>query len=161
MSYKFLSSPWKNDFINIISKANYELFVSSPFIDVEGVKILSNSIRMPNVKMIILTNFTTKNIVNGFTEPADLLHLFNHFNKVNISSLGRLHAKIYLVDDEFGVITSSNLTNGGLIYNFEYGVLIDDKEIISSIKEDMLKYYSLGNVLDKNLLEKISEEINK
>ncbi len=161
MQYKFLLSPWKNEFINIISGTRNELFVSSPFINIGGVNILSNSIQKSNISMTILTNLTTKNIVNGFTEPAALLELYNHFNQVNISSLGRLHAKVYLIDNRIGIITSSNLTSGGLINNFEYGVLINDKNIISNIKEDMLKYYSLGNILDKSVLEKIYEEAEK
>ena len=48
-----------------------------------------------------------------------------------------------------------------MINNFEYGILIDDKNVISIIKEDMLKYYSLGNIFNKNLLEKINKESEK
>lgn len=162
MKYKFLLSPWKNEFIDIVSKTRKELFISSPFINVAGVKILSSSIQTKSsIRMSLVTNLTTQNIINGITEPEALLELYKRFNQVKISSLGRLHAKVYLIDDEIGIITSSNLTRGGLVSNFEYGVLIDDKDIISTIKEDILKYYSLGNILDKDLLEKISNEANK
>jgi hypothetical protein len=34
-------------------------------------------------------------------------------------------------------------------------------EIISTVKDDMFKYFSLGNVLDKKILEKISGEAKK
>lgn len=140
----------------------YLLFICSPFINVEGVKILSNAVQTrSSVEISLITNLTTQNIINGFTEPVALLELYKQFAQVEISSLGRLHAKVYLIDDKIGIITSANLTGGGLISNFEYGVLIDDREIISTIKEDMLKYYSLGNILDRNLLEKINEESNK
>lgn len=162
MQYKLLLSPWKNEFIETISQTQEELFISSPFINVEGIKILSDAIRKRSfVELSLITNLTTQNIINGFTEPVALLELYKHFTQVKISSLGRLHAKVYLIDGKIGIITSANLTSGGLISNFEYGVLIDDREIISSIKEDMLKYYSLGNILDRNLLEKINEESNK
>lgn len=162
MKYKFLLSPWKNEFTNIVSKAREELFISSPFINVTGVKILSNSIQTKSsIRISLITNLTTQNIVNGITEPAALLELYKQFDQVKISSLGRLHAKVYLIDCEIGIITSANLTSGGLVSNFEYGVLIDDKNVISTIKEDMLKYYSLGNIFSKDLLEKISEESNK
>ncbi|MDD3492865.1 MAG: phospholipase D-like domain-containing protein [Candidatus Thermoplasmatota archaeon] len=160
MQYKLLLSPWKNEFIEIVSKAKEELFISSPFVNVEGVKILSDSIQT-KIRMSLITNLTTRNIVNGVTEPVALLELYKRFSQVKISSLGRLHAKVYLVDDNIGIITSANLTSGGLVNNFEYGVLIDDRDAITAIKEDMLKYYSLGNILDKNLLEKIDEEADK
>jgi len=159
MKYKFLLSPWKNEFINVISETRKELFVSSPFINVEGVRILSDAVQTKSsIEISVITNLTTQNIVNGITEPAALLELYNQFGQVKISSLGRLHAKVYLIDNTIGIITSANLTSGGLIGNFEYGVLIDDKEIISTINKDMQKYYSLGNILDKDLLKKISEE---
>jgi len=162
MQYKFLLSPWKNEFIDIISKTKEELFISSPFVNIDGVKILSRSIQTRDfIKISLITNLTTQNIVNGVTEPEALLEFYKRFNHVNISSLGRLHAKVYLIDNKTGIITSANLTSGGLINNFEYGVLIDDKNIVSTIKEDMLKYYSLGNILDKDLLEKVFEESNK
>lgn len=162
MKYKFLSFPWKNEFIYIVSKTKKELFISSPFINVAGVKILSDSIQTKSsVRISLITNLTTQNIINRITEPAALLELYKQFDQVNISSLGKLHAKVYLVDNEIGIITSANLTSGGLINNFEYGVLIDDKNVISTIKEDMLKYYSLGNIFDKSLLEKVNEESEK
>lgn len=134
----------------------------SPFINVEGVRILSDAVQTKSsIEISLITNLTPQNIVNGITEPAALLELYKQFTQVKVSSLGRLHAKVYVIDNKIGIITSANLTSGGLINNFEYGVLINNKSIISTIKEDMLKYYSLGNILDKNLLEKINEETNK
>lgn len=162
MQYKFLISPWENEFIDVISKTKKELFISSPFVNVDGVNILSNSIRTKSdIEISLITNLTTQNIVNGITEPKALLELYKQFKRVRISSLGRLHAKVYLIDDKMSIITSANLTNGGLVNNFEYGVLIDDGIVCSAIKEDMLKYCLLGNILDKDLLEKVTEEADK
>ncbi len=162
MQYKFLISPWKNEFIDTISKTKEELLISSPFVDVNGVNILSKSLQTESdIKITPITNLTTQNIVNRITEPKALLKLYKQFKRVKISSLGRLHAKVYLIDDKMCIITSANLTNGGLVNNFEYGVLIDDGTVCSAVKEDMLKYYSLGNILDEDLLEKVSEEADK
>ena len=60
-----------------------------------------------------------------------------------------------------GIITSANLTSGGLVNNFEYGVVIHDKHVISTIREDMLKYYALGNILERDLLERVNAESDK
>ena len=159
MQCKFLISPWKNEFIDVISETEDELFIASPYVNIGGVKILSDSVQAKSgIEVSLLTNLTIQNIVNGATEPKALLELYKQFDQVKISSLGRLHAKVYLIDNKIGVITSANLTRGGLVNNFEYGILIEDKNIISTIKEDMIKYYSLGNILDKNFLERVSEE---
>jgi hypothetical protein len=162
MEYIILKSPWKNEFIEAISKTKKELFISSPYVNIDGINILSDAIQTKSgVEISLVTNLTTQNIVNGLTEPRALLELYKRFKQVKISSLGRLHAKVYLIDNKIGIITSANLTSGGLVNNFEYGVLIEDKIVISTIKEDMLRYYSLGNVLDKDLLEKINEEYTR
>jgi hypothetical protein len=65
------------------------------------------------------------------------------------------------VDGVLGIITSANLTNGGLFGNFEYGILLDDRHQVSVMRDDMLQYHSLGNMLDKTLLKKISRETQK
>ncbi|MEJ5245870.1 MAG: phospholipase D-like domain-containing protein [Bacteroidota bacterium] len=159
MQYKFLICPWQNEFIETISKTENELFISSPFVNLKGVKILIDSIKEKSkVKITLLTNLTPQNIINESIDPRALLELYKHFAEINISSLSRLHAKVYLIDEKIGIITSANLTSGGLIHNFEYGVLIDNKNTVLNIKEDMSNYYSLGNILDEQVLKKISDK---
>lgn len=159
MQLKLLTSPWKKDFIDIISKTKEKLIISSPFITEEGVTILSNSMKVKsNIEILLITNFTSQNIINKATDPKALLKLCESFRRVKISSVFGLHAKVYLIDDKISIITSANLTNGGLTNNFEYGVLIDDYTTCCNIKADLLKYYSLGNMLDIELLQKINKE---
>ena len=160
MKYKFLSFSWKDEFIDIISRTKEELFLSSPFINIEGIKILSNCFqKKSSINISLLTNLTSQNIINRSTEPTALLGLYKLFDQVRISSLGKLHAKVYIVDNEIGIITSANLTSGGLINNFEYGVFIDDKNVISTIKEDMTDN-SIKNTRVAQLLKKATETID-
>jgi len=159
---ELIISPWKDKFIEVVSKTKRELFISSPFIDVGAVELLSNLIqKRSSVELSLITNLTTHTIVNKITDPKALIELYKQFNNVKISSLGKLHAKVYLIDSKIGIITSANLTIGGLVNNFEYGVLINNRSVIRSVKEDMLKYYSLGNILDMNILEKICIELER
>lgn len=162
MRFKFLQSPWKNKFIQIISQAKEELFISSPFINFDATKILLDSlIKKGPIDIYLLTCLTVKNIINQSIDINSLLEFYKQPSKIKISSLVNLHAKVYLVDNKIGIITSANLTTGGLINNFEYGILIEDKKIISEIKEDMRKYFFLGNIIEKNLLLKIRKEVDK
>ncbi|MCD6423758.1 MAG: NgoFVII family restriction endonuclease, partial [Elusimicrobia bacterium] len=134
---ELIISPWKNKFIEVVSKTKRELFISSPFIDVGAVKLLSNLIqKRSSVELSLITNLTTHTIVNKITDPKALIELYKQFNNVKISSLGKLHAKVYLIDGKIGIITSANLTIGGLINNFEYGVLINNRSVIRNVKED-------------------------
>lgn len=165
MRCEILKTPWKDNFCNFLSNVKKELLISSPFINLEGVKILLNAIKRKNkLKLTFITNLSTQNIVKGITEPEAFLEIYNRykiFSEIKIFNLGNLHAKLYLVDEEMVIITSANLTTGGLINNFEYGVLIKNSNIISEIKKDMNKYIFLGDEIDKALLEEVNKEYKK
>ena len=99
MKYKLLSFPWEDEFIDIINRTKKELFISSPFINKAGVKVLSDSIKTKSsVRISLITNLTSQNIINRAVEPAALLELYKQFDQVNISSLGKLHAKVYIIE---------------------------------------------------------------
>lgn len=162
MQYKLLPWPWEDEFKDALSHTKRELIISSPFIDVTGAKILSSAVSArKSVGISLVTNLTTQNIANGFTDPAALLELHRQFRQVKISSLGGLHAKVYIIDNKAAIISSANLTGGGLLNNFEYGVLIEEKDVVSAIKEDISNYFSLGNIFDRNVLKEISKEADK
>jgi hypothetical protein len=87
--------------------------------------------------------------------------MYDAFGQTTVSSLEKLHAKVYIIDEKNAIITSANLIYGGLKSNFEYGVLIDDKTTIKTVKKDVLDYAALGLVYDKDFLIKIHEESKK
>ena len=155
---KFIVSPWKNDFVSILRRTREELFISSPFIDSEGINVLLKTIPYPNqVRISIITDLSINNIRNRGISPAGLLRLYERVRELNVSSLGRLHAKVYLIDNRAAVITSANLTSSGLTSNFEYGVLVEDEESVESIRKDMEQYFSWGNKFTVETLRRIAE----
>ena len=59
-------------------------------------------------------------------------------NQGTIKNYQSLHSKIYIFDDSNAVITSGNLTYGGLINNYEYGVLIKDENDVKNVLSDFI-----------------------
>ena len=55
-----------------------------------------------------------------------------------------LHAKVYIADEKFAIITFGNLTGGGLRGNYEYGVGIRTPERVREIRRDLEAYSQLG-----------------
>jgi HKD family nuclease len=161
MSVKLLKSPFENEFRTIFSKAKREIIFSSPYINDAGISILLNSVNPSNKSINILTNLSARNIVDNVTQPLALIKIYNAFGQTTVSSLEKLHAKVYIVDEKIAVITSANLTYGGLKSNFEYGVLLNDKKSIQAVKKDVLDYAELGHIFDKSFLTKIYEESQK
>ena len=157
--YRLLISPWSDQFANTLSQAGRELFISSPFVNVGGARALAEVTKhRSSIDLTLLTSLTAQNIMNGVTDPSALRMLFEQFGHVRISSLPRLHAKVYIVDGKVGIITSANLTSGGLSTNFEYGVQFDNAKIVTIIREDMNRYFSLGNIFTIETLRTIEKE---
>jgi phosphatidylserine/phosphatidylglycerophosphate/cardiolipin synthase-like enzyme len=162
MSIKLLKSPFESEFRSVFNQAKKEIVFSSPYINDAGVSIMLNSIGNTKTKKInILTNLSVRNIVDNVTQPSAILKMYDSFKETTVTSLAKLHAKIYIIDELLAVITSANLTYGGIKSNFEYGVLIDDKKTIKTVKQDVLDYASLGLVFDKDFLSKIFQESQK
>ena len=59
----------------------------------------------------------TKSRSSGFDINA-VLRLWDKFD-LQLSSLSRLHAKVYIADSKAAFVTSANLTRGGLRENYE------------------------------------------
>jgi len=162
MSVKYLVSPFEREFRNFISQAKHEIVLSSPYINDGGASILINSSEnIKNKSIHILTNLSAKNIIDNVTQPMALLKISEAFGNSTVSSLAKLHAKVYIIDNLMAVISSANLTYGGLKSNFEYGVLITNENEVKTIKRDILEYSSLGFIYDKLSLAKIYEESKK
>lgn len=57
--------------------------------------------------------------------------------------ISQLHAKLYLVDRREAIITSANLTKGGIESNYEAGVWLNDPKIIKDVCEFIDDLYNL------------------
>jgi hypothetical protein len=61
-----------------------------------------------------------------------------------VTHLPRLHAKVYVADESCAIITSGNLTSGGLLRNHEYGILTTDRVAVREIRKDIEEFSCLG-----------------
>jgi phosphatidylserine/phosphatidylglycerophosphate/cardiolipin synthase-like enzyme len=75
--------------------------------------------------------------MNFYRKASDIEAIENILNNNGVvKNFHNLHSKIYLFDDKKCIITSANLTIGGLRNNYEYGLYIDDKLLLKRIKSD-------------------------
>jgi len=91
------------------------------------------------------------------TDIVSISSIVEKFPNTQVRFLPSLHAKIYVADDTKAVVTSANMTDSGLMRNFEYGVLFSDISTVQSIKEDVLSYASVGSAVDLFQLRKFTE----
>lgn len=151
----------------LFQSVELDLTISSPYISNLGAEFLANNVTDKFKEagtLRFLTDLSPKNIYQGATNPNSFRTLFNALNRVQIFHLPRLHAKVYISDEKSAMITSGNLTAGGIFRNFEYGVRVDDGRHVTSIKSDLLSFARLGAKIgfaEINHYCEISEEVSK
>lgn len=127
------------------------------------IKHFSESFKK-NGRFTFLTNFSPSNIIQGSNNPKVFDALSSELNNLSIWHLPKLHAKVYISDQTKSIITSGNLTNGGLFSNFEYGVQVNNSIETQKIYQDINQYCQLGSLIDSktlNSLVDISSQISK
>lgn len=145
-----LRDGWHERLTEVVSSATQELIIVSPFITHDGADFVLTNLN-PEFRtagrLEIVTNLATLNMVQGSTDPEAVLTFYQKHQLVTIYHLPRLHAKVYASDHGGAIVTSGNLTGGGLYQNLEYGVHIVDDDTVSQVRADILEYAGLGAVV--------------
>jgi phosphatidylserine/phosphatidylglycerophosphate/cardiolipin synthase-like enzyme len=130
---KIFTTPWKNEFLELVSNSRTSIKITSPFVK-ENIcsEIFKAKSRSSTFELI--TTFKLMNVYTGSLDLSALELIISNSGVVKNHS--KLHSKIYLFDDEKAVITSGNLTTGGLLRNYEYGILIEDESTVTTISDD-------------------------
>jgi hypothetical protein len=130
-SIELIKSPWIDKFKELIINTKKDLTFTSPFIKKQAVDtILNNRTNTFNINGVI--SFRLRNFERDVSDLEAVESLFD--NNANLRNIINLHSKTYIFDSQVAVISSANLTPGGLYKNIELGVLIRDNIIVSSLK---------------------------
>jgi len=136
---ELLRTPWKTRLLDLVKQAKQSVKITSPYVKAnicqEIIEAKSN-----DTKLELITSFQLPRIYNGSLDLAGVEHILE--NDGVVKNYSRLHSKIYIFDDVKAIVTSSNLTNGGLITNFEYGVLIEEINLVRKIVDDFINLSS-------------------
>jgi phosphatidylserine/phosphatidylglycerophosphate/cardiolipin synthase-like enzyme len=154
--------PWKKRVIlhsrtlraalaDVVRSARNDLLIASPYIKEREASWVCDELATGSPKndcrLKVLTDIRSDSVLRGSLD-LEALELFGQRRSaVQVVSLPRLHAKVYVADNRRALITSANLTPSGLDYNFEYGVCLDDVALVSKVREDLEAYARLGSVV--------------
>ena len=155
---EFLQSPWANHFDDLIGQVRSSLVISSPYIGrMPCDKIIATKSENNRLSILLLTDLSRDNLLSGSTDISAICHLADTFQRIEIRFLPSMHAKVYVADDKLAIVTSANMTNRGLLCNYEYGVKVVDANLVRRIKLDITEYASLGTKIDRAKLKFFSE----
>ena len=135
--FEILKSPWQNIFLNLLARAKIAVYLASPFIKQQTAQLIAQNTNS-GVDFRYINSFKLSNFHRGASDLEALRILKKSGFKQK--SVHNLHAKFFIFDNT-AVITSANLTPGGLRNNLEYGVLLHDK-VAGEIKADYIKIFN-------------------
>lgn len=155
-----LRNDWKDDLRELFADARSSLIVSSPYITMRGADFLLsclNATAHATVDVSVLTDLSPMNVAQASTDPSAIRRLAAVLQRTNVFHIPRLHAKVYVKDADRAIVTSGNLTTGGLDVNYEYGLNVLDPQTAAAIRRDVIEYSQLGALVPFEALNAYSE----
>ncbi len=147
---------WKDDLRSLLADARQSLVVSSPYVTARGADFLllhlPEGVR-PTLSFSLLTDLSPLNVAQAATDPHAVRDLAAALPRSRVFHLPRVHAKVYVKDGERAIVTSGNLTAGGLDVNYEYGLKVLDAETAAAIERDITDYAGLGAPVPISMLD--------
>ncbi len=142
-----ISRDWHRSLAELVRGAREHLLICTPFVGHEGTRlIIENAPASLSTKgrITFLTNLSMANVCQISTDPRAIKSLVDHVQNSAVVHLPGLHAKVYIGDNNRAVVTSGNLTAGGLYRNHEYGIEMTDTVMVRRIRAELLDLATLG-----------------
>lgn len=128
---EFVVTPTARWLERSVRGCNERFLVSSPYVG-SYLPTLTARLR-PTVEKRLLTRADLRDFAAGASDIDALCDLARQGALVE-SILG-LHAKAYVVDHTWALVTSANATNGGIRRNWECGVVIEEPARVQELAE--------------------------
>lgn len=146
----------KQDWLNSVQetiKSSNEVRIISPFI----TNVLPPE-ELTSKNVTIITRFNLFNFLTGVSDLNYLEALVN--SGVEIWGISNLHSKLFVFDDKQVISGSANFTNGGFRHNLEFGIITNEKHIITEAIDYFNYLKSLSSVkLTPELISIIKQRI--
>lgn len=150
--------------LSLLCKDAEEVVLASPFCypDFSGfADVIKNA---GSISKVIFITTAKKNEIAGKIDS--LLSFSGEMERIGVQWQlrvdNRLHGKIYIFKKGgapfAGIITSANLTHNGMVANHEWGVQLDDEQLLQNIESQIIT--DAPSVLTRELLDEIKERVN-
>ncbi len=141
-------SPWVTQFDELLSLAHEDLFLASPYITRSTTSWISDRLSrlatIQTLRITCLTNIRADSVLSGSLELGGLAEFGRRAVHFRLLHMPSLHAKVYVADRRCAIVTSGNLTDGGLKDNCEYGVALRNPTTIAKLRADLEGYARLA-----------------
>jgi hypothetical protein len=147
-----VTGPWEELLVDCVNRSRDVIRIASPFIKADAAKKLVAA-KPSKVQLKYMNAFKLQYFYSGASDLSALTAILDAGGAVR--NLQRLHSKMYIFDDSKAIITSANLTRGGLNNNFEYGVLIEQPAFLHTVIADFESLFgseeATGSITDAEI----------
>ena len=151
-----IKSPWADTFDQFADSIQESAIIAAPFIRRRPLERLARKLRSrPSVRIDLLTSLASGSLADGLVDCGALLSFCDQVPGTSIRHLLHLHAKAYVADDHTAIVTSANLTDGGLVRNFELGVKITSVPAVREVASDLMEYGGMGVAVSNDQLSEL------
>jgi len=157
--FSLISSPIQPHLQNLIANCHSSLVIASPYIKKSAVDWLIKAKPTSLTNVSVLTNLSMDSVLSKSLDTTALHLILDEFQTVSIVSLPYLHAKVFVADKTMALVTSANLTNGGLWKNYEYGIVIKGEYAVKTILDDLSAYMNLGGAVSREFLDMVEDKV--
>lgn len=130
---EIISEPINDRFYNLVADSKSRIRLCAPYVKSEIVNNIYSD-KKANVKVDFISNFSMPNFYKRSSDIEAFKTITEQGDQVSNCQI--LHAKIYIFDDKYSIITSANLTPSGFNRNLEYGVFINDTSLVNKTVTD-------------------------
>ncbi len=130
-----------------LSQGASEILLVSPFL-FEDFSKLFDKINLTETKVIELITTLRRKSDDQLKKPQQLTSFIQNVKRANHEAVckihinNKLHGKIYIFKypngDEKGIVSSANLTDSGLNRNHEWGLLVQDQDILKQLRAEVM-----------------------
>jgi phosphatidylserine/phosphatidylglycerophosphate/cardiolipin synthase-like enzyme len=157
-----LRNPWVDSFRTLVSIAESDLLLVSPFVKVQATDEVISTLQRRgmdrDVRVTLVTNLRPESILSAATDLEAVSRLETSLPRFELVHLPSLHAKVYIADNRVAVVTSANLTLPGIATNLEYGVALTDPSTVREVRRDFENYAHLGAKIEASDFEILLRE---
>jgi phosphatidylserine/phosphatidylglycerophosphate/cardiolipin synthase-like enzyme len=121
-------------FRRLLDEAKTSIQIFSPYVDPAFTALAENA-RAPIQIVTTLreSRMRSSPVLERFASSRPLSVRYLHERRMS-AQMFQLHAKMILADGERAYVGSANLTDTSLHYNFEIGLLLDDRAVVASLE---------------------------
>jgi hypothetical protein len=153
---------WRRELGALLKSATHDIIVCSPFVADAGTAFVEE--HLPDGfskfgRVELLTNLSVGNLCQRATDPRALKRLVHRFPNTTIHHVPGLHAKTYVVDDGHAIVTSGNLTAGGLYRNLEQAIVVSQPDVVRTIRTHLMDFASLGTKVPHIVLDSYCDAV--